>query len=904
MEGLKLKRQKPDDKQIFIISLVGVITLIIVMIGATYAYFQATSSGEGNIDTNVGTSTTDNLSFAFGEEIHISATEENFAQGMPSLSDSTTGTALLRPNNYTNQASATYNIYLIIENNNFVYTTDNQTPEILLKVTSPTGQELENITGLVHTEDGFDITTRTGGFLIISDYEITADTVEEMQQWNIEVTFVNLDSDQQANTEKNLTAKLYMTQEQMSSYELIAINNISTSTTYNSVTANLDITDGSASASKYYYGIEETNGATAYIENNNQLQRLSNTLASAETVEYIESDSASYTFSNLEPNKEYTVYSYVVDTNNIKSNVYETTVTTGEYNLATVDSVSHSVTLNSISLTVSASNGSNEIVNYMYSKDNGASWETTTSNTYTFSNLTDSTTYQIKVKVKDSEGIESTEYYEEITTEIYILPVVANVDAATTYNSITLTPTGTNGTNTIDHYLYSIDDGAYQESNVFSNLNDNTEYTINVKAVDTEGRESNPYELQVTTDEYILPTISNVTASSTSDSITLNVTASGGTGSIVTYHYSKDDGLNYETSSSPNYTFDNLTSDATFYLKVYVTDSNGRTSGEYSTSIATEPDIVYLADYIKNTVYTGDGSNGLYYHDGSGSYTNATLEAGDNSYRYTGTNPNNYVCFASDATTCPTDNLYRIIGVFDGVVKLIKADYGTTQLGTNGAYGDSESASSSSSYKGNLSTIYNYYWNSNTNNTTWSTSNLNTVNLNTNYLSYLNGIDSKWANMIDTHIWKVGGISNANGAESNAKTAYTYEVGGSSSNTTYSAKIGLMYLSDYYYAASPSYWSYFGYSTSSTNTYALAFNYNWLALGYQEFTITPEYGSNVTSFTIADDGTTSPFVVSSNPQYRFVLRIVHGIRPVFYLKSSVAYVSGTGTSSNPYRVSL
>ena len=85
--------KQENNKKILGITLVGVITLIVVVIGATYAYFQATSSGEGNIDTNVGTSTTDNLSFAFGEEIHINATEENFAQGMPSLSDSTTGTA-------------------------------------------------------------------------------------------------------------------------------------------------------------------------------------------------------------------------------------------------------------------------------------------------------------------------------------------------------------------------------------------------------------------------------------------------------------------------------------------------------------------------------------------------------------------------------------------------------------------------------------------------------------------------------------------------------------------------------------------------------------------------------------------------------------------------------------------
>ena len=34
--------------------------------------------------------------------------------------------------------------------------------------------------------------------------------------------------------------------------------------------------------------------------------------------------------------------------------------------------------------------------------------------------------------------------------------------------------------------------------------------------------------------------------------------------------------------------------------------------------------------------------------------------AGDNSYRYAGANPNNYVCFGSTASTCPSANLYRI----------------------------------------------------------------------------------------------------------------------------------------------------------------------------------------------------------------------------------------------------
>ena len=604
---------KKNKRKSIIYTGLAIFILLVVVLGATYAYFTAQSADGANIDTNVITGTTDNLSFSLGEMINIYATEENFAQGMGSISDSTTGQAILKANNTTNEATARYNIYLIVENNDFVYTTEEGTPEIVLNVTDPNGKKIENITGLVHYENGFDITTRTGGFLLVPDYEIRATDTQTVQDWNIEVTLVNLDSDQNANTGKSLTGKLYITQDQMSSYELTEINNIETTTTYNSIDATLDITNGSAEVSKYYYGIEK-------VEETSRLKKLSNILSSVEDVKYIESDTPNYEFTNLEPETEYTIYSYVEDENKIKSNVYETTVETGTFVAPMVNTVVSSSTLNSISLTVTASKGSNEIVKYMYSKDNGSSWEESNSNTHTFNNLTDSTEYKIKVKVVDSEGVESTEYYEAITTEIYILPVVASVNATTTWNSITLTPTGTNGTNTIDHYEYSINNGAYQISNVFSNLSDNQEYTIRVKAIDSIGRESNIYETQVTTDTYLLPTIS-VTTSSTTNSITINVNATPGDGSIVSYHYSKDDGSNYITSSSNSYTFTGLTGNTTYYIKVYVTDSNGRTSTVYSTNKNTI--VGNFADYIKG-LYINDGSNSLYYHNGSVIYTNSS----------------------------------------------------------------------------------------------------------------------------------------------------------------------------------------------------------------------------------------------------------------------------------------
>ncbi len=859
---------KKNKRKSIIYTGLAVFILLVVVLGATYAYFTAQSADGANIDTNVITGTTDNLSFSLGEMINIYATEENFAQGMGSISDSTTGQAILKANNTTNEATARYNIYLIIENNDFVYTTEEGTPEIVLNVTDPNGKKIENITGLVHYENGFDITTRTGGFLLVPDYEIRATDTQTVQDWNIEVTLVNLDSDQNANTGKSLTGKLYITQDQMSSYELTEINNIETTTTYNSIDATLDITNGSAEVSKYYYGIERVNNAR-----------------SAETVEYEESDTPNYKFTNLESNTEYTIYSYVEDENKIKSNVYSTNVITSEYEIPTVNTVNHSVTLNSISLTVNVTPGSNEIVKYMYSKDNGDSWEESTNNTYTFNNLTDSTEYKIKVKVVDSEGVESTEYYEAITTEIYILPVVSSVNATTTWNSITLTPSGTNGTNAIDHYEYSINDGTYQESNVFSNLTDNQTYTIKVKAIDSIGRESNVYEMQVKTDEYQLPVINSVITNATTNSITINVTATPGDGSIVSYHYSKDDGSNYETSNSNSYTFSGLTNNTTFYIKVYVTDSNGRTSTVYASSIATKSNA--FADYIINDVYTGvDGENGLYYHDGQGTYTNADQEAGDNSYRYAGADPDNYICFGSDEVICPEENLYRIIGVFDNQVKLIKYDYATTSLlGTNGAYSRS-TTSLGNYYKGNQTSLYFYSWNNSTNNNTWSESNLNTVNLNQNYL---NNIGSKWSDMIATTSWKVGGNTNSYIEYVIASVSYINEIVNPSENTTYSAKIGLMYMSDYGYAASPTNWSTVLHNyDNDTNR-----NNNWMFMGASDWSITRNSSDEDDLFRIDTDG---------GIRLDYVDSIYGNVRPVFYLNSDVAYVSGTGTKTNPYRI--
>ena len=308
--------------------------------------------------------------------------------------------------------------------------------------------------------------------------------------------------------------------------------------------------------------------------------------------------------------------------------------------------------------------------------------------------------------------------------------------------------------------------------------------------------------------------------------------------------------------------------DLYLYIDSEVTDAStmGKTfnAGIAVKSYDREADPTTLADYIINEVYTGtDGVNDLYYHDGIGSYTNADQEAGDNSYRYAGANPNNYVCFGATGADCQNaDNQYRISGVFNGQVKLIKAT----------SYGR-------------------YAWERdyNTQGNTWDASTKPDIytTLNT---TYYNTLGSEWQNLIAESTWEVGGMV---WSETNtAKQYYDVEVGIGQSGYVETMKVGLMYVSDYGYGASPEKW-----------TTALAYpdgeNYgtdNWLYSGDPEWFISRITGS-----------TDAAFVVSSgrggDVNNDYVDR-AYAVRPSFSLTSTVTISSGTGTSTDPFVLNL
>ena len=107
-------------------------------------------------------------------------------------------------------------------------------------------------------------------------------------------------------------------------------------------------------------------------------------------------------------------------------------------------------------------------------------------------------------------------------------------------------------------------------------------------------------------------------------------------------------------------------------------------------------------------------------------------------------------------------------------------------------------------------------------------------------------------------------------------------------------KIGLLDISDYAFSVSKDYWYYdvygddFGY-----RYYHDTQNDNWLYLGNFEWLMNSlESGSGSSFHSVLVN-----YVIGYYSALNSKL-----VRPTFYLKSDVRYVSGTGAESDPYRI--
>ena len=252
-------------------------------------------------------------------------------------------------------------------------------------------------------------------------------------------------------------------------------------------------------------------------------------------------------------------------------------------------------TSNSIQITVTATDGQSGLADtgtYQYYLGDDLK-QTTETNTYNYTGLTQGTKYTLKVVVTDKAG-KTTEKTTEITTAS--IPGGGTgepgQEGAITFGSIQWSnnkasvQVSTNTSYTIEYQVNNTEAGNWitvSNNGTIENLN----YNDTVYARLTDGSNVGENSTLVVTDD-IPPEVSIQAGQPTSNSVQITVTASdaqSGLATSGTYQYYLGDELKATTETN-TYNYTGLTQGTPYTLKVVVTDKAGKTT-EKTTDITT-----------------------------------------------------------------------------------------------------------------------------------------------------------------------------------------------------------------------------------------------------------------------------------------------------------------------------
>ncbi|MBE6139947.1 MAG: hypothetical protein E7172_00160 [Firmicutes bacterium] len=260
-----------DRRQLIVLTVITVATFLTAMIGATFAYFTAQVSGSAQTPITVTTSTSDSLVFGSWPAILIEANQTNFAQGLGDQVGTTGGSVTLTASTAVDEngnditAEYCYTAELQVTTNTLIYTTavvdDNDTPAnadddtydttnaepelVITAVKTPQGGSettlLDEVDITTIANNGFiqktlayqnaqtdeqaamlsnvlKIPTTTNGTEYVHKLSATSGQTA-IDTWNITVTLVNLDSDQNENAGDSFGAMLVYTNVECPSVE-------------------------------------------------------------------------------------------------------------------------------------------------------------------------------------------------------------------------------------------------------------------------------------------------------------------------------------------------------------------------------------------------------------------------------------------------------------------------------------------------------------------------------------------------------------------------------------------------------------------------------------------------------------------------------------------------------------
>ena len=298
----------------------------------------------------------------------------------------------------------------------------------------------------------------------------------------------------------------------------------------------------------------------------------------------------------------------------------------------------------------------------------------------------------------------------------------------------------------------------------------------------------------------------------------------------------------------------------------------------------------------------------------------------DQNIRYYGSNPNNYVSFNNE--------LWRIIGVFENNVKLVRSEslgnlsWDSSESSVNDGWGVNQWGESThedgSYYEGADLQVYlnKMYYGGDTTITCYGGINNKTTTCPTNTL------DNTAKSLIDNHTWNTGAPNDSKLYDStpglyDTVPFYKAERGKETGKicngrdycndtvtrkTEWTGYIGLPYVTDWAYASGENICEtnmnegYYAGASSPDEAFANAVckNNNWMNYGstYNDTTwfMSPDANPNLANnvwFVYGAGAAEYDIAASSN-----------AVVPSIYLKSNVLIESGTGTSDNPYTLKL
>ncbi len=258
-----------EKKNTILLTVIAVATLLVAMVGATFAYFTAQRGEGAQADIKVTTSTSDSIVYGEFNTLMVKATQQNFGENLGSQRGSTEGIITLTASDNedrTDSADYCYTSTIKITENDFSYKPKGEgveeadKPELILSLFYNEKEYKQLLNDLTYTTiegekrvcdqengvtsdekcsdnqtiSGYDITTignvsteaplepTTTNFKIPVWIEDNSTPVSEQSyihhiktedtagnvtaKWKASITFVNYEFDQQYNTDKNFIA--------------------------------------------------------------------------------------------------------------------------------------------------------------------------------------------------------------------------------------------------------------------------------------------------------------------------------------------------------------------------------------------------------------------------------------------------------------------------------------------------------------------------------------------------------------------------------------------------------------------------------------------------------------------------------------------------------------------------